>query len=68
MNDMYKETATTDIVNSNTTVGSNSTSSNGTSGSSGASADNGAAGLRLPSSAFFGVAAAAVAAVFAGSL
>ena len=70
MNDMYHETATSDIVNANsTTTGSNSsTSSNSTSDSSGAASNNGAAGLRLPSSAFVGVAAAAVAAVVAGSL
>ncbi|KAI0704513.1 hypothetical protein C8T65DRAFT_245077 [Cerioporus squamosus] len=62
MNDMYKETATTDIV------GSNSTTGNSSSGSSGAASENGAVGLRLPSAAFAGVAAAAVAAVFTGSL
>ncbi|RPD59083.1 hypothetical protein L226DRAFT_553741 [Lentinus tigrinus ALCF2SS1-7] len=66
MNDMYHETATTDIVGANST--SDSTSSNSTSGSSSAASGNGATGLRLPSSAFVGVAAAAVAAVFAGSL
>ncbi|RDX40544.1 hypothetical protein OH76DRAFT_1366073 [Lentinus brumalis] len=59
MNDMYKETATTDIV------GNNSTGSNG---SSAAASGNGAAGLSLPSAAFVGVAAAAVAAAVAGSL
>ena len=68
MNDMYHETATSDIVNANSTTASNSTSSNSTSDSSGAASNNGAAGLRLPSSAFVGVAAAAVAAVVAGSL
>ena len=60
--DMYKETAQTDIVGSNST-------SNSTSSSSGAATDSsGAAGLRIPSSAFMGVAAAAVVAAFAGSL
>ena len=61
--DMYKETAQTDIV------GSNSTSSNSSTSSSGAATDSsGAAGLRIPSSAFASVAAAAVVAAFASSL
>ncbi|TBU34149.1 hypothetical protein BD311DRAFT_747240 [Dichomitus squalens] len=87
-NDLYKETATTDIVNSNSSSSSNSSSTSTSSGSksssgtkstgasgskasgntTGAASDNGAAGLRLPSTAFAGVVAAAVAAVFAGFL
>ncbi|KAM5536594.1 hypothetical protein V8D89_009689 [Ganoderma adspersum] len=70
LNDMYKETATTDIVGANSSTNSTSSnstsSSNGSTGSTGSnsstgasSTGNGAAGL-LPS-AFAGVVAAAVA-------
>ncbi|KAI0738595.1 hypothetical protein C8Q80DRAFT_1113603 [Daedaleopsis nitida] len=70
MNDMYQETATTDIVTSNSSTGSNSSTStgSGTSGTgTGASSEggNGAAGLHT---SMVGVVAAAIAAVVAGAL
>ena len=80
-NDLYKETATTDIVGTNSSSSSNSSTSStstksssgskassGSSNSTGAASGNGAAALHMPSTAIAGVVAAAVAAVFVGFL
>ena len=64
--DMYKETAKTDIVGTNST--DNSTSSSSSSSSASSSDSSSAAGLRLSVSSLVGVAAAAAVAVVAGSL